>query len=79
MYIRTDNYLGRFLPYLDEDWTIIVTSGSGLSCQENLGVESGKSFWYLKSMEMHIAIVFSTLFYHFGGSRICLRKSIEFL
>ncbi|MCB8816705.1 alkaline phosphatase family protein [Desulfosporosinus shakirovi] len=43
MYIQTDNYLGRFLPYLDEGWTIIVTSDHGLSCQENLGVELGEA------------------------------------
>ena len=29
IYIQTDNYLGRFLPYLDEGWTIIVTSDHG--------------------------------------------------
>ena len=43
IYIQTDNYLGRFLPYLDEGWTIIITSDHGLSCQENLGVELGEA------------------------------------
>ncbi len=43
MYIQTDNYIGRFLPYLDEGWTIIVTADHGLSCQENHGVELGEA------------------------------------
>ncbi|MFZ7101425.1 MAG: alkaline phosphatase family protein [Peptococcaceae bacterium] len=43
MYIQTDDYLGRFLPYLDEGWTIIITSDHGLSSQENLGVELGEA------------------------------------
>lgn len=43
IYIQTDNYLGRFLPYVDEGWTIIITSDHGLSCQENHGVELGEA------------------------------------
>ncbi|CDX00657.1 Type I phosphodiesterase / nucleotide pyrophosphatase [Desulfitobacterium hafniense] len=43
MYIQTDNYIGRFLPYLDEGWTIIVTADHGLSCQEHHGVELGEA------------------------------------
>lgn len=35
MYKQTDNYIGRFLPYLDEGWTIIVTSDHGLIVEEN--------------------------------------------
>lgn len=42
IYIQTDNYLGRFLPYLDKGWTIIITSDHGLLCQENQGVELGE-------------------------------------
>ncbi|MDQ7093559.1 alkaline phosphatase family protein [Desulfosporosinus sp. PR] len=43
IYTQTDDYLGRFLPYLDEGWTIIITSDHGLSCQENHGVELGEA------------------------------------
>lgn len=43
MYIQTDNYIGRFLPFIDEGWTIIITSDHGLSVQENLGVELGEA------------------------------------
>ena len=35
IYIQTDNYLGNFLPYLDEDWSIIITSDHGLITEEN--------------------------------------------
>lgn len=34
-YKQTDDYIGRFLPYLDEGWTIILTSDHGLICEEN--------------------------------------------
>ena len=33
-YQTTDEYLGTFLHYLDEGWTIIVTSDHGLNCGE---------------------------------------------
>ncbi|WP_134215417.1 alkaline phosphatase family protein [Pelotomaculum propionicicum] len=42
VYIQTDNYLGRFLPYLDKGWTIIITSDHGLISQENHGVILGE-------------------------------------
>ena len=35
LYKQTDDYLGRFLPYLDRDWTIIITSDHGLITEEN--------------------------------------------
>ena len=35
VYIQTDNYIGNFLPYLDQDWTIIITSDHGLISEEN--------------------------------------------
>lgn len=34
LYQDTDKYLGRFLHYLDEGWTIIITSDHGLVCTE---------------------------------------------
>lgn len=34
VYEQTDRYLGRFLPLLDEGWTIIIASDHGLLCQE---------------------------------------------
>ncbi|MDR0434598.1 MAG: alkaline phosphatase family protein [Gracilibacteraceae bacterium] len=43
IYIQTDNYLGRFLPFLAEGWTVIITSDHGLSCQEYHGVELGEA------------------------------------
>lgn len=43
IYTQTDDYLGRFLPYIDEGWTVIITSDHGLSCQENHGVELGEA------------------------------------
>ena len=35
IYIQTDRYLGSFLPYLDKDWTVIITSDHGLICEDN--------------------------------------------
>lgn len=35
IYAQTDRYLARFLHYLDEGWTIIVTSDHGLITEEN--------------------------------------------
>ena len=35
VYKQTDEYLGRFLPYLDKNWTIIITSDHGLISEEN--------------------------------------------
>ncbi len=35
VYEQTDRYLGRFLPFLDQDWTIIITSDHGLITEEN--------------------------------------------
>lgn len=32
LYIQTDDYLGTFLHYLDEGWTIIITSDHGQVC-----------------------------------------------
>lgn len=34
-YVQTDRYLGEFLKFLDEDWTIIITSDHGLLSEEN--------------------------------------------
>ena len=42
VYEQTDRYIGRFLPYLDEGWTIIITSDHGLICSENHGVVLGE-------------------------------------
>lgn len=35
VYKTTDNYLGRFLPYLDKGWSMVITSDHGLICEEN--------------------------------------------
>ena len=35
VYKQTDDYLGRFLPYLDQGWTTIITSDHGLISEEN--------------------------------------------
>ncbi len=35
VYVQTDNYIGRFLPYLEEGWTIIVTADHGLVVTEH--------------------------------------------
>ncbi len=36
IYEQTDRYLERFVPFLDQDWTIIITSDHGLITQENI-------------------------------------------
>ena len=35
VYEQTDRYIGRFLSYLDQGWTVIVTSDHGLITEEN--------------------------------------------
>ncbi len=35
VYKQTDRYLGEFLPYLDEGWSMIITSDHGLITEEN--------------------------------------------
>ena len=35
VYSLCDRYIGSFLHYLDEGWTIIVTSDHGLTCPAN--------------------------------------------
>lgn len=35
VYKQTDDYLGRFLPYVDKGWTVIITSDHGLITEEN--------------------------------------------
>ncbi len=35
VYVQTDNYLNEFLKYLDQGWTIIITSDHGLITEEN--------------------------------------------
>lgn len=35
IYEQTDRYLGEFLPYLDEGWTMVITSDHGLISEEN--------------------------------------------
>lgn len=35
VYEQTDRYIGRFLPYIDQGWTVIVTSDHGLITEEN--------------------------------------------
>ena len=42
VYVQTDRYLGKFLPYLDEGWTMVITSDHGLITQEYLGVIIGE-------------------------------------
>lgn len=32
IYMQTDEYLGKFLHFLDEGWTILVTSDHGQVC-----------------------------------------------
>lgn len=41
-YRQTDRYLSRFLPFLDQGWTIIITSDHGLLTQEYHGVILGE-------------------------------------
>lgn len=44
-YVQTDNYLGEFMPLLDEGWTIIVTSDHGLvSAREDMPPALGDPF-----------------------------------
>ncbi len=35
VYVQTDTYLGRFLPYLDQGWTMFIVSDHGLISEEN--------------------------------------------
>ena len=35
VYVQTDNYIGRFLPYIEEGWTVIITSDHGLVVTEH--------------------------------------------
>ena len=35
VYKQTDDYLGRFLPYIDQGWSVIITSDHGLITEEN--------------------------------------------
>ena len=35
VYKQTDDYLARFLPYLEQGWTMIITSDHGLISEEN--------------------------------------------
>ena len=41
-YRQTDRYLAKFLPFLDQGWTIIITSDHGLITQEYHGVILGE-------------------------------------
>ena len=41
IYEQTDRYLGRFLPYLEQEWTVIITSDHGLLCKEEPGICPG--------------------------------------
>lgn len=41
-YRQTDRYLAKFLPFLDQGWTIIITSDHGLLTQEYHGVILGE-------------------------------------
>ncbi|MBQ2994740.1 MAG: alkaline phosphatase family protein, partial [Peptococcaceae bacterium] len=41
LYVQTDRYIGEFLKYIDEGWSIIITSDHGLSCCENQPVGIG--------------------------------------
>ena len=42
VYKQTDDYIGRFLKYLDQGWSIIITSDHGLICSENHGIVLGE-------------------------------------
>lgn len=35
IYVQTDHYLGKFLPYLEKGWSIVITSDHGLICEEH--------------------------------------------
>ena len=52
IYQQTDNYLGTFLHYLDEGWTIIITSDHGQVCSYNEAVAG------LGDMNCHIGVPF---------------------
>jgi len=41
LYVQTDRYLGEFLHYLDEDWTIIITSDHALISPQHQNVPLG--------------------------------------
>ncbi len=43
-YLDTDKYLGRFLHYLDEGWTIFIVSDHGLLCTEEFPPVLGDPF-----------------------------------
>lgn len=42
VYIQTDRYLGEFLKYLDEGWTIFIVSDHGLLVGENVPPDIGE-------------------------------------
>lgn len=42
VYTQTDNYIGRFMPYLEQEWTIIITSDHGLITSEHHGILLGE-------------------------------------
>lgn len=42
VYLQTDRYLGNFLPYLDEGWTIFIVSDHGLMVGENIPPDIGE-------------------------------------
>ncbi len=45
VYVQTDNYIGYFLPLLDDGWTIFIVSDHGQVCPEHqppyLGDDAG--------------------------------------
>lgn len=52
VYQQTDRYLGTFLHYLDEGWTIIITSDHGQVCSEHEAVAG------LGDMNAHLLVPF---------------------
>jgi Uncharacterized conserved protein len=42
VYVQTDRYLSHFLPFLEQGWTVIITSDHGLLTQEYHGVILGE-------------------------------------
>ncbi|MBR0186077.1 MAG: alkaline phosphatase family protein [Synergistaceae bacterium] len=42
VYIQTDKYLGEFLPYLDDGWSIFIVSDHGLVVGENIPPDIGE-------------------------------------
>ncbi|MBR2209606.1 MAG: alkaline phosphatase family protein [Synergistaceae bacterium] len=42
IYIQTDNYLGEFLKYLDEGWSVFIVSDHGLVVGENIPPDIGE-------------------------------------